>query len=75
MGYAVATINGLELHGKGSKRLREKPIAFYGLGHQIFAQFKEEVPSAHLVDDAIAEVSEIRERLGMLETKLRKLKK
>lgn len=68
----MSTINGLETQGNGSQRLREALLEFYGVPHQVHLQIKEMAP--HLVDDALADVIEIKERIRMLEIKLRKLK-
>jgi hypothetical protein len=75
--YAVATINGLEMHDEGSNRLRQKLLAFYGVALTVPlhpAQLRD-APNERLLDDALAEVEEIKERVLMLEVKLRKLKR
>ena len=83
-GYTIGAINGEELHGNGSDRLKAKLTEIYGFRNQVgvrqYPQFDSQAaalngaPAEFLIDDVLAEVQTIKESIAALEQKLKKLK-
>lgn len=76
-GYTVGAINGEELHGNGSDRLRAKLTEIYGGQQQQQASAPmalRETPAEYKVDDLLEEIKRMKEQLGAVERAAKRLK-